>query len=187
MKTRANPVGSLPSLDRIETRILLVRGRKVLLDSDLAALYGVETRTLNQAVKRNAERFPADFMFRLSAGELQNWRSQSVMSNPSARMSLRRAPVAFTEHGALMVATVLNSPRAVEVSLYVVRAFVRLREFLASHKDLSRRLDAHERKLASHDHAIGSLMNTIRQLMAPPVPATRRPIGFVTPEEKRRG
>jgi len=173
-------------IERIENRILLVRGHKVLLDADLAALYGVETRVLNQAVKRNAERFPPDFMFRLSGNELAAWRSQVVMSNPGAKMSLRRAPFAFTEHGALMAATVLNSPRAVQASLYVVRAFVRLRQFLAAHKDLARRLDAHEKKLASHDQAIAGLMHTIRQLMAPPEPPKRRPIGFVTPDEKKR-
>jgi len=112
----------------------------------LAALYGVETRVLKQAVKRNRERFPADFMFRLSAKELEAWRSRVVMSNPGARMGLRRAPFAFTEHGALMAATVLNSPRAVETSVYVVRAFIRLRQFLATHKDLARRLEEHEKK-----------------------------------------
>jgi len=141
-------------IERIENRILFIRGLKVLLDADLASLYGVETRVLNQAVKRNAERFPADFMFQLSAKELEAWRSQFVISNPGARMGLRRAPFAFTEHGALMAATILNSRRAVETSLYVVRAFVRLREFLASHKDLARRLDQHEKKLSSHDQAI---------------------------------
>ena len=102
---------------------------------DLAALYGAKTRVVNQAVKRNRERFPADFMFRPSAKELEAWRSPVVMSNPGARMGLRRAPFAFTEHGALMAATVLNSPRAVETSVYVVRAFIRLRQFLASHKN----------------------------------------------------
>ena len=129
--TRALPV------QHIASRILLVRGRKVLLDSDLAALYGVETRALNQAIKRNPERFPADFMFRLSAGELRNWRSQFVISNPRAKMALRQAPYVFTEHGALMAATVLNSRRAVETSLYVVRAFVRLRQLLATHRALA--------------------------------------------------
>jgi len=108
------------------------------------------------------------------------------MSNPGARMGLRRAPFAFTEHGALMAATVLNSARAVETSLYVVRAFVRLRQFLATHKDLARRLEAHEKKLSTHDHAIAGLVNTIRQLMAPPEPSIRRPIGFVTPDDKKR-
>jgi len=176
---------ALPA-ERIENRILLIRGQKVLIDADLAALYGVQTRALNQAVKRNAERFPGDFMFRLSVKEFQNWRSQAVISNPGARMGLRRAPFAFTEHGALMAATVLNSPRAVETSLYVVRAFVRLRHFLAAHKDLARRLAEHEKKLSSHDQAIAGLVNTIRSLMAPPQPK-RRPIGFVNPDEKKRG
>ncbi len=174
-------------LEHIENRILLVRGHRVLLDSDLAALYGVETRVLNQAVKRNTERFPSDFMFRLSARELKVWRSQFVMSNQGAKMGLRRAPFAFTEHGALMAATVLNSSRAVETSLYVVRAFVQLRHFLASHKNLARRLEDHEKKLATHDQAIAGLVNTIRQLMAPPAPIRRRPIGFISTDGKKRG
>jgi len=101
-----------PTTEGIETRILLIRGRKVLLDADLAALYGVETRVLNQAIKRNPERFLQDFMFRLAAKEFEHWRSQVVMSNPSAKMGLRRAPFVFTEHGALMAATVLNSSGA---------------------------------------------------------------------------
>jgi hypothetical protein len=151
----------------------------------LAALYGVKTRALNQAVKRNAERFPGDFMFRLSARELENWRSQSVISNPGAKMGLRRAPLAFTEHGALMAATVLDTPRAVQASLYVVRAFVQLRQFLTSHKDLARRLVEHEKKLTGHDHAIAGLVETIRQLMAPPAPPRRRPIGFVSSDDKK--
>jgi ORF6N domain len=178
--------GSVVPIERIESRILLVRGHKVLLDADLAALYGVATRVLNQAVKRNRERFPADFMFRLSAKELEAWRSHFVMSNPGARMGLRRAPFAFTEHGALMAATVLNSRRAVETSVYVVRAFIRVRQFLATHKDLARRLEEHEKKLSTHDQAIAGLMNTIRTLMAPPEPPRRRPIGFVNPDEKKR-
>ena len=169
-------------IERIEKRILLVRGHKVHIDADLAALYGVETRALNQAVKRNAERFPPDFMFQLSRKELQNWRSQAVISNPGVKMGLRRAPFAFTEHGALMAATVLNSPRAVETGLYVVRAFVRLRRFLASHKDLAHRLEEHEKRLASHDQSIAGLVNTIQRLMAPPQRTQRRPIGFVTPD-----
>ena len=171
-------------IERIESPILFIRGFKVLLDADLASLYGVQTRVLNQAVKRNAERFPADFMFQLSAKELEVWRSQFVISNPNAKMGLRRAPFAFTEHGALMAASLLTSPRAIETSLYVVRAFVRLREVLASHKDLARRLNAHEKKLSSHDQAIAGLLNTLRSLMAPPTPAPepppkRRRIGFV--------
>src|SRR5438105_3973104 len=130
------------ALAHIDNRILLIRDRKVLLDADLAALYGVQTRVLNQAVKRNRERFPADFMFRLSAKEFSIWRSQSVISNSAAKMALRRPPFAFTEHGALMAATVLNSPRAIQASLYVVRAFIRLRDFLASHADIARTANA---------------------------------------------
>src|SRR5258708_10973566 len=106
-------------------------------------------------------------MFRLSAKELEAWRSHAVMSNPGARMGLRRTPFAFTEHGALMAATVLNSPRAVETSVYVVRAFVRLRELLASNKELGRRLDQLERELGSREQAIACLVNTIRNLMSP--------------------
>ena len=184
IKIRNEAVTAVPA-ERIAQAIFVVRGHKVIVDADLAALYGVETRVLNQAVKRNAERFPVDFMFQLSGNELAAWRSQVVMSNPAAKMGLRRAPFAFTEHGALMAATVLNSPSAVETSLYVVRAFVRLRQFLAAHKDLARRLEDHEQKLAGHDQAIAGLMNTIRQLMTPPEPK-RRPIGFVTPDEKKR-
>jgi len=168
----------------VENRILLIRGDRVLLDADLASLYGVKTRALNQAVKRNASRFPPDFMFRLSARELEAWRSHFVMSNPGARMSLRRAPLAFTEHGALMAGTVLNSPRAVKTSLYVVRAFVRLRQYLASHKDLAHRLEEHEKKLAEHDHSIGGLVSTIRTLLeARRATAKRRPIGFILPRQ----
>ena len=164
-------------IERIERRFQLIRGRKVMLDADLAMLYDVETRALNQAVKRNAERFPQDFAFRLCAKELKDWRSQSVMSNPASRMGLRRAPLAFTEHGALMAATVLNSPRAVEVSLHVVRAFIQLREAVATHKDLARRLDALETK---YDRRFKVVFDAIRGLMTPPPPPKKRRIGFVS-------
>lgn len=175
------------SVRGVEHRIVLLRGQRVIIDADLADLYAVETRVLNQAVKRNLERFPEDFTFQLSAKELENWRSQVVISNSSAKMGLRRPPFAFTEHGALMAAAVLNSPRAVEMSLYVVRAFVRMREVLATHKELARRLDQLEarigRKLATHDQAIAGILDAIRQLMTPPDPP-RRPIGFLTPQQK---
>ena len=191
MKTALLPI------ERIENRILLVRGQKIMLDADLAALYSVETRVLNQAVKRNLDRFPADFMFQFSAEEFDNWRSQFVMSKPSAKMGLRRAPFAFTEHGALMAASVLNTPRAVEVSLYVVRAFVRLRETLAAHKNLAAKLEELEQKtealalrhdtLATNTRAqLRQVFEAIRELMRPPEPK-RRPMGFITPEEKKRG
>ena len=185
---------SIPA-ERIDTRILLIRGHKVMLDADLAELYEVETRALNQAVKRNRERFPADFMFQLTNQEVSYWRSQVVMSNPGARMGLRRAPFAFTEHGALMAATVLNSPRAVEMSLYVVRTFVRLRETLAAHKALASKLDALEKQTAAlafkHDTLatntraqFKAVIEALRDLMAPPEPRKKRPIGFVTSKEK---
>ena len=177
----------LVAIEAIASRILLVRGQKVMIDADLAALYGVQTRALNQAVKRNLKRFPGDFLFQLSAAEFENWRSQIVISNPGARMALRRRPFAFTEHGALMAATVLNSARATEVSVYVVRAFVQLRDMLIAHKVLAKRLDELEarieRKLSTHDHTITSILDAIRQLMTPPEPK-KRPIGFVIPKEK---
>lgn len=125
-------------------------------------------------------------MFRLSAIELENWRSQAVISNPKARLGLRRAPLAFTEHGALMAATVLNSPRAVQASIFVVRAFVQLRQFLASHGSIARRLAEHEKKLATHDQVIAGLVDTIRKLMATPPTPSRRPIGFVSTDANKR-
>jgi len=181
-------------VERIERAILIVRGHKVMLDADLAALYGVETRVLVQAVKRNLARFPRDFIFQLTDQELAVWRSRIVMSNPKAKMGLRRPPYAFTEHGALMAATVLNSPRAVEMSLYVVRAFVRMREVLATHKafakklaDLEKKTEALARKhdqlaLATHKQ-FKEVIAALHALMTPPEPK-RRPIGFITPEEK---
>ncbi len=149
-----------------------------MLDMDLATLYGVETRVLVQAVKRNLGRFPADFMFQLSRQEFRQWRSQIVMSNPGAKIGLRRPPYAFTEHGALQLASVLNSPRAAEMSIVVVRAFVRLRELLATHKDLAGKLKKLERRLDMSDEAIIELYAMIRGLMAGPQEPLKRRIGF---------
>jgi hypothetical protein len=160
----------------IENQIFLVRGQKVLLDSDLAALYGVEVRTLNQAVKRNHKRFPLDFVFRLTTEEHRTLTSHSVISN-STRGGRRYLPYAFTEHGAIMAASVLNSPRAVEMSIFVVRAFVRLRDFLTKHTALAARLIELEQRLQTHDKAINQIIRAIRTLMAPPE-KPRRPIGF---------
>lgn len=172
---------ALGPVEHITRAILLVRGRKVLLDTELAALYGVPTKALNQAVKRNVERFPKDFRFRLSRVETVALnRSQSVTASQKHR-DPRFAPYAFTEHGAVMAATILNSARAVEMSLYVVRAFVKLREIAASNKELAKRFDELEarlaRKLGTHDQAIAGLLDTIRELMNPPQPK-RRAIGF---------
>ena len=176
-----NGPAELISSERIGNRILAIRGQKVILDSDLATLYEVTTSALNQAVKRNAERFPDDFVFQLTQEEFARLTSQSVTSN--GRGGRRRLPYAFTEHGAIMAASVLNSPRAVEVSIFVVRAFVRLREVIASHKDLARKLDQLERKLATHDDQILMLIHAIRQLATPPRPEKRRRIGFHADKE----
>jgi hypothetical protein len=166
-------------IERIENRILLVRGHKVLFDADLAALYGVSTKRFNEQVRRNAARFPEDFMFRLSAEEWNSLRSQFATLKAGRGQHRKYLPIAFTEHGAIMAAAILNSPRATEVSVYVVRAFVRLRELLASNKELARRLDQLEKRLGSHDQAIAGLVNTIRSLLTPPEPARKRRIGFV--------
>jgi hypothetical protein len=169
---------TLVPAERIERSILVIRGEKVLLDSDLAALYQVETRVLVQAVKRNIARFPSDFAFRLTETEFQDLRSQIVISSWGGR---RTAPYAFTEHGAVMAATVLNSPVAVLASIEVVRTFVRLRQMLASHEELARKLDALEKK---YDAQFRVVFEAIRQLMAPPTPdQKKRRIGFRYPGE----
>lgn len=152
--------------DTIEQSILLIRGHKVMLDRDLAALYRVPTKVFNQAVKRHKNRFPPDFMFRLSGAELRDWRSQIVTSNPAAKMGLRRAPYVFTEHGILMLSSVLNSERAVQVNIEIMRAFVRLRQMLASHRDLARRLDELEGR---YDSQFRVVFDAIRKLMSPRV------------------
>ena len=173
---------SLP-VEEVASRILVIRGEKVMIDADLAELYGVATKALNQAVKRNSARFPVEFMFQLSQTE-----KDEVVTNCDHLAKLKFSktlPYAFTEHGALMVATVLNTQRAVEISLYVVRAFVKLRELLASNKELAAKLNELEHKLESHDQAISGLINAIRELMRPPE-IKQRPIGFVTPQEKEK-
>jgi ORF6N domain len=172
---------ALVPVERITHSILILRGQRVLLDSELAALYGVTTKALNQAVKRNAERFPEDFMFRLSRNEAAALNRSQTVTGSQKHRDPRFPPFAFTEHGAIMAATILNSPRAVEMSLYVVRAFVKLRELLASNQELARRLDELEaritRQFATHDQAITGILKTIRELMNPPEPK-RRGIGF---------
>jgi hypothetical protein len=161
--------------ERIEQAILVIRGHRVMLDSDLAILYGVTTKRLNEQVKRNRHRFPEDFMFQLTSQE-----KGEVVANCDHLKKLKFSPAtpfAFTEHGAVMVASVLNSERAVEVSIYVVRAFVKLREMLGTQKALARKLAQLERHVASHDSHIRSLFEAIRQLMEPPATRSRR-IGF---------
>ena len=162
--------------ERVGQFILIIRRHRVLLDKDLAALYGVETRALVQAVKRNLERFPPDFMFELSAAEWAVLRAQSVTSKPG-RGGRRYAPYAFTEQGVAMLSSVLNSDRAIAVNVEIMRSFVRIRRLLEVDKSLARRFERLQRKLDSHDQAIVRILSAIRQLMNPPEPK-RRGIGF---------
>jgi hypothetical protein len=178
-KQLADPETTLISIERIERQIYLIRGQKVMLDSDLAELYQVETRALNQAVRRNLYRFPEDFMFQLSKGELENWISQIVTSNPAAKMSLRKPPLVFTEHGVAMLASVLASKRAVQMNILIVRAFVKLREILASNKDLAARLEKVESTQAKHTSVITILAEEIDNLKQLPPEPPRRRIGFL--------
>ncbi len=172
--------------ERIETRILTIRGHRVMIDADLAELYEVPTKALNQAVKRNAERFPEDFMFRLTAEEADSLRSQSATLDANLKSQSvtsswggrrRSTPTAFTEQGVAMLSSVLQSPRAVQVNIAIMRAFVALRRAVASHAALSRRLAELERKHAAHDDRFKVIFTAIRELMEPPKKARRR-IGF---------
>jgi phage regulator Rha-like protein len=174
---------SLVPLERIEQSILLIRGHKVMLDANLAQLYGVPTKVLNQSVKRNNDRFPTDFMFQLNAKEFAILKSQFVTSSQWGGRRIR--PYVFTEQGVAMLSSVLNTARAVQVNIEIMRAFVRLREMLLTSKDLARKLDSLERKFESHDVHIRSLFEAIRQLMTPPE-ATKRKIGFLVKERAAR-
>jgi hypothetical protein len=187
------PSSTTPALlPRIESRIVVLRGLRLMIDADLAVLYGVTTKRLNEQVKRNAERFPGDFMFQVNAAE-----KAEVVANCDHLAKLKFSkvlPYAFTEHGAIQAANVLASPQAVEMGIYVVRAFVRMRELAAVHADLAKRLAELELKTEglalSHDTfsrntraQLRQLIEAVNQLMAPPDPP-KRPIGFVTPEDK---
>lgn len=172
------------TVDAVSDRIHLIRNQKVMLDEDLAALYGVTTKRFNEQVKRNIVRFPGDFMFHLTEEEHAALRSQ-IATSKSGRGGRRYTPYVFTEHGAIMAATILNSPRATEMSVFIVRAFVQLREALVSHKQVAQKLDELERKVSSHDQAIAGLIDAIRKLMAPPT-QSKRPIGFTANIERKR-
>jgi hypothetical protein len=174
-RPRRTPAGSIVPIERVQQAILVLRGQRVIIDADLARLYGVTTKRLNEQVKRNPDRFPPDFMFQLSVRE-----KAEVVANcdhlKNHKYSPQR-PYAFTEHGAIMAANVLNSPKAVKVSVLVVRAFVRLRQLLATHADLARKLAELERK---YDHQFKVVFDAIRQLMAEPDPPRKPPIGYLT-------
>lgn len=164
--------------------IYVVRGRRVMMDKDLAALYGVGTKVLNQAVRRHIDHFPADFMFQLTAVETENWKSQIVTSNSGVLMGLRKRPLAFTEQGVAMLSSVLRSKRAVRVNIEIMRAFVRLGKVLALNKGLAERIEKAEQRLDTHDAALGEhagaireVFEDIRRLMGPPEGPKRR-IGF---------
>jgi len=168
--------------ERVAQSIRWVRGQKVLLDSDLAVLYGVTTGNLNKAVKRNAERFPTDFMFQLEAEEVANLRFQFGISSWGGR---RRLPYAFTEQGVAMLSSVLNSERAVKVNIAIMRAFVKLRETLDTNRELARKFAELERRVGKHDEEIAAILEAIRQLMARPE-KPRREIGFHVRERTGR-
>ena len=161
----------VPSPAHISRDILVLRGQRVLLDAQLAALYGVTTKRLNEQVKRNAGRFPDDFMFRLTRSEVEALNRSQIATGSQKHRDTRFPPFAFTEHGAIQAANVLNSPRAIEMGIYVVRAFLRVREMLASNTELARQfaqLEARlDKKLANHDEAIAAILSAIRQLMNP--------------------
>lgn len=167
---------SIIPIEHVQSKILLIRSQKVILDSDLAELYGVATSRLNEQVKRNMERFPPDFAFRLSKDEFAHLKSHSATSS-STWGGRRKLPYAFTEHGAIMAAGVLNSERAVQVSVFVVRAFVRLKQMLTPYKELAAKLDRLESKVQDHDQDIIAVVEAIRLLMPPP-DEPQKPFGF---------
>jgi hypothetical protein len=167
-------------IERIERKIYFIRRQKVMLDRDLAELYGVETRVLNQAVRRNIKRFPEDFMFRLSKEEMDIWKSQIVMTNKE-RMGLRRQPYAFTQEGIAMLSGVLNSERAIQVNIEIMRTFVKLRQMLASNAQLARKLKALEKK---YDEQFRVVFEAIYKLMDVSEEKKKRQIGFKREKEE---
>ena len=148
----------------VMAKIYVIRGQKVMIDRDLAELYGVETKRLKEQVRRNLERFPSDFMFEMTKEELSDWRSQFATSN-SEVMGLRRPPFVFTEHGVLMLSSVLNSPRAIKMNIQIVRIFTKMKQMLLTHKDLLLRLDQIERRMEGHDSEIVVLFEYLKKLM----------------------
>ena len=163
-------------------RIYLIREKKVMLDRDLSELYGVSTKVFKQAVRRNIDRFPDDFMFEMSQEELQNWRSQFVTSN-SDNMGLRYPPFCFTEQGVAMLSSVLNSETAIRVNIQIIRVFTKMRELLSTNRDILLQLEKMEKKLTGHDEDIALIFKYLKQLLTPPQPP-RPKIGFKRKDEK---
>jgi hypothetical protein len=172
------------SIGDVAQRIQIIRGQRVLLDTDLAAFYGETTKRFNQQVTRNRARFPEDFMFQLSDEEFAALRLQSATLKTGRGQHRKYLPYAFTEHGTIMAATLLNSPRATALSIYIVRAFVELRGLVSSNKELAAKVHSLERKVSVHERNIVELADTMSQLLAAPAPPPKRPIGFVHPEDK---
>jgi len=163
-------------------KIYLIRGQKVMIDRDLAELYQVETRILNQAIRRNIDRFPKDFMFQLTEKEFENWKSQIVISN-SEKMGLRKRPLAFTEQGVAMLSSILNSETAIRVNIQIIRVFTKMRGLLLTHKDILLQLEKIEKKMTGHDEDIALIFGYLKQLLNPPQPH-RRKIGFKRKDEE---
>ena len=174
--------GLMPT-ELIQRKIMLIRGEKVMIDRDLAELYGVETKQLKRAVRRNLHRFPSDFMFELSRGEYNSLRSQFGTLKRGTHS--KYLPMAFTEQGVAMLSSVLNSDRAIDVNIAIMRAFVQLRKISSSHKQLAQKLREIEARLEDHDESIDAIFEAIQQLMRPPE-KPRKPIGFEVKEPKRR-
>ena len=168
-------MGGILSVEVIATKITLVRGKKVMFDYDLAELYGVTTFNLNKAVKRNLNRFPSDFLFLLTRQEVKNLIFQNGISSWGGR---RKLPYVFTEQGVAMLSSVINSKRAIQVNIVIMRAFVKLRELLLTHKELAVKIDELEKKYEGHEEAIQQIFEAIRQLLAPPAVPEKPPIGF---------
>ena len=178
---KANKALMIPD-ERVMNKIYLIRDKKVMIDRDLAELYQVETRVLNQAIRRNLGRFPEDFMFQLTDKEFENWKSQIVISK-SEKMGLRKRPLAFTEQGVAMLSSVLNSETAITVNIQIIRVFTRMRELLLTHKDILLQLEKIERKLTSHDEDIALIFQYLKKLLNPPQPP-RPKIGFRRKDEE---
>ena len=180
------PTAAPLSIGEIAQRIHLIRGQRVVLDTDLAAFYGETTKRFNQQVNRNRARFPEDFMFQLNEEEFAALRLQFATLKTGRGQHRKYAPYVFTEHGAIMAATLLNSPRATELSVYVVRAFVELRGMLTSNRELAGKVHTLERKVSAHERHIAELVDSIAELLATPPPPPKRPIGFVTQDDKSK-
>ena len=167
----------------VMSKIYLIRRQKVMIDRDLAELYGVETKRLKEAVRRNIMRFPEDFMFEMSSDELENWRSQIASSNLNDKMGLRYAPFCFTEQGVTMLSCVLNSQRAIAVNIQIIRIFTRMREFLLTHTDILLKLERIEKQVTHNTEDIQLIFEYLKKLLTPASESPRKRVGYKLPNE----